>query len=359
VFNFRGGVIAALHARGHRTLVLAPPDDFSARLTALGCEYIPIHVDSRGSNPLRDIALTKQLYDVFRAKRPDITFNYTIKCAIFASLAARLAGVRAIPVITGTGQAFAEGMWLKYAARGLYWFALRSVRDVWFLNDEDERLFARHRLIRKSQSRVLPGEGIDVGSLDARSKARSSNTGGFVFLFASRLLWEKGVGIFADAARKVKQSHPDAQFRLLGALWKQDPTAVSKEAIDAWEREGILTYLGFTDDVTAVMLESDCVVLPSYYREGIPRVLLEAAALGLPIITTDNVGCRDVVEDGRNGFLVRPRDVDDLAEKMVRMMAATEAQRREMGRYGREKAQKYDLSIVIGHYVTAVESPNA
>ena len=171
------------------------------------------------------------------------------------------------------------------------------------------------------------------------------------------MLWEKGVGEYVEATRIVKRSFPDVDFCLLGPLDVQNPAAISRSQIDAWLAEGMVRYLGVSNDVRAEITMADCIVLPSYYREGVPRSLLEAAAMGRPIITTDAVGCREVVKDGVNGFLCRVRDEDDLAEKMERMLALSREERSEMGRHGREKMEReFDEGLVIDRYLEVIST---
>jgi len=177
------------------------------------------------------------------------------------------------------------------------------------------------------------------------------------FILIARLLWDKGVGEFVAAARRLHHTFPDVRCHLLGFLNVENPTAISKDQVDAWEREGHIQYLGVSSDVRIEIGQSDCVVLPSYYREGVPRTLLEAAAMGRPVIATDAVGCRDVVDDGVNGFLCKPKDVADLARQMLRMCQLSTDQMAEMGRRGRQKvAKEFDEQVVIDRYLDAIET---
>jgi glycosyltransferase involved in cell wall biosynthesis len=181
----------------------------------------------------------------------------------------------------------------------------------------------------------------------------------FVFLLAARLLWDKGVGEFVEAARLVTSEFPNTEFRLMGFLDVRNPSAISREQVQQWVAEGIVSYLGATDDMASAYAEADCIVLPSY-REGVPRTLLEAASMGLPVITTDAVGCRDAVEDGITGFLCQPRDAQDLADKMRQMLRLSADARSAMGYAGREKMlREFDERIVISNYLEAIRKIEA
>jgi len=223
---------------------------------------------------------------------------------------------------------------------------------VFFQNEEDRAEFVRADLVEEVKTQRVPGSGVDVDRFQPRSREADGN--GFAFLLVARLLWDKGVGEFVEAARLIQAEYPTVQFRLLGFLDVKNPSAVSRTQVENWNNEGVVKYLGAVDDVRGIYAEADCMVLPSY-REGVPRILLEAASMGLPIITTDAVGCRDAVEDGVTGFLCRPKDSMDLADKMRRMLLLPPGQRRRMGEAGRKKMiREFDEGIVIARYLQAI-----
>jgi glycosyltransferase involved in cell wall biosynthesis len=218
-------------------------------------------------------------------------------------------------------------------------------------------MFIAGGLVRTEIADLLPGSGVDLAKFSAVPLGASIGTNHPIrFLLVARMLWDKGVGEFAEAAKLIRDRWPQAECCLLGFLDVQNPGAISQTQMDALVASGV-NYLGSSDDVRAEIAEADCIVLPSYYREGTPRTLLEAAAMGRPIITTDAVGCREVVDDGINGFLCQPRDAADLAAKMERMLSLTDAQRSEMGLRGRAKMEaEFDEQIVIKKYLAAIES---
>lgn len=279
--------------------------------------------------------------------------TYTPKVNIYTALVARLLGIPVIANVSGLGRAFTAGGWLEAVVRRLYWFAFHTPRVVFFQNEDDRAEFVRAGLVHKAKAQRLPGSGVDVDRFQPTSRQPSENE--FVFLLVARLLWDKGVGEYVDAARLLHAEHPTVKFRLLGFLDVKNPSAISRKQVEDWSEEGLVEYLGAVDDVREIYANADCMVLPSY-REGVPRTLLEAASMGIPIITTNAAGCRDAVEDGVTGFLCRPKDPVDLADKMRRMLTLPGDVRRRMGQAGRKKMTiEFDERIVIAKYLQAIK----
>lgn len=354
LINFRGGLMRALLSAGHEVVAVAPDDEHVARIEALGVRFVPLPMDNKGTNPVKDLLLIWRFVRLFRAQRPDAVILYTIKPVIYGSLAARYLGLSAISVITGLGTAFLKETWLTRVVEFLYRVSQAQVRKLYFLNQDDMRLFRQRRLAPVEVMECLPGEGVDLSYFSAREQVPESDRG-FRFLLMARMLWDKGVGVYVEAARMVRAKYPEAKFGLLGFLDVQNPSAIAREQMQQWVEEGIVNYLGVTNDVRTHVAAADCVVLPSYYPEGVPRTLLEAAAMGKPIITTDATGCREVVDDGVNGFLCRTRDAADLAEKMERVIALSADERAEMGRRGREKMEReFDEQVVFARYMAVL-----
>lgn len=355
--NFRAGLIRALVAAGYEVVAVAPDDEYSPKLAALGCRFVPLPMDNKGVNPGRDLLLLFRFVQVLRHERPDVYLGYTVKPNIYGSIAAHLLRIPVINNVAGLGTAFVKQNWLTKVVRALYMISLSRSAKVFFQNDEDRDMFITEGLVREELTGRLPGSGVDLerfsavplpSSIDgAQDKIR--------FLLIARMLREKGVAEYVEAARGLKNKFPNAKFCLLGFLDVQNPSAISREQMAEWVAEGVVNYLGSSDDVRKEIGVSDCVVLPSYYREGTPRSLLEAAAMGRPIITTDTIGCRDVVDDGLTGYLCDPRDAEDLAGKMVRFLEMSGDERVVMGLAGRAKIeQEFDERIVIDRYLEAI-----
>lgn len=355
IFQFRRNVILALLQAGVRVVTVAPYDESTPLLASLGCETVDLQLSPKGINPLADIKLVLSLYRVYKRVQPNFVFHYTVKPNIFGAIAARLAGVRSISFATGLGYAFISETWVSKVVRLLYRFALQFPTEVWFLNDDDLREFVQRRLVDEGSARILPGEGVDTSHFLPDS-VRGLVEAEFCFLMIARLLWDKGVAEYVGAARAIRARNPKVRFLLLGALSSENPSAVHSKELAEWVDHGDIEYLGTTSDVRSVLSTVDCVVLPSY-REGIPRVLLEAAAMAKPIIATDVPGCRDVVRDGVNGFLCAPRDIASLTAAMDQVLALSPDRRSELGHAGREFVKEtYDDSVIVKRYFETLES---
>ena len=354
IVNFRRGLIAALQERGFRVVALAPIDDYSARLADLGVDHHAIEMDKQGVSPIRDFKLLLDYRRALRRIRPDIFLGYTAKPNVYGSLAAHSLGIPVINNVSGLGTAFIKQGLLTKIVSMLYRWAFRRSSTVFFQNHEDKDLFVQAKLVRPEQAKLLPGSGVDVQRFRP-AETRATHQDAFTFLLVARLLWDKGVGEYVEAARQVRAQDPDTRFQLLGFLDVANRTAVGRSHVDGWVAEGLIDYLGHSDDVRPFVGAADCIVLPSY-REGLPRVLLEGAAMAKPLVATDVPGCRQVVEDGRNGFLCAVRDPRSLADAMLRMIGSGDAQRQAMGVAGRHLIEtEYDERIAIDRYLAAIE----
>jgi glycosyltransferase involved in cell wall biosynthesis len=355
IVNFRTGLIRALVKAGYEVVAVAPSDKYIDGLSTLGCRFIHLPMDNNGTHPVRDLLLFCRLFYLLRSERPNVFLGYTVKPNVYGSLAAHAFGIPVINNIAGLGTAFIRGGWLSILVKGLYRFALSRSHKVFFQNDDDRQLFIVGRLVREDVTGLLPGSGIDLikfplTPLPIKAPVR--------FLLIARMLWDKGVGEFVEAARLLKERGVDTEFCLLGMLDPQNPAAIPRQQINAWVADGVVRYLGETENVRLEIAHADCIVLPSY-REGTPRALLEAAAMARPIVTTNAVGCRNVVDDGINGFLCKPKDSSDLADKMLRILSMSHAEREAMGLRGREKVEReFNEQIVIDKYLATINSIN-
>ena len=323
--NMRRELLEAVVARGHRVTVVSPEpaDVMQASLDALGGSYREWPVNRTGIDPREDLRSARHLHAILRAERPDVVLVYQIKAVLLAPLAARLARVaRVVPLVNGLGAVFDEGGFGATArariARRAYALSLRLVDEVVFQNADDPALLRSLGLWPgRTRWRVVPGTGVDLARLGVRPPFAGPPT----FTLIARLVVSKGVRDLVAAARIVRVRHPEARFRIVGQLEADGhPDGVRRAELDAWVAEGLIDYTGFSADVPGVLAATTVFVLPSYYREGVPRTNLEALAIGRPIVTTDWVGCRDTVEDGVNGFLVAPRDPVALAERLERYL---------------------------------------
>lgn len=353
--NFRAGLVRALVARGYEVIAVAPRDAHSGDLEALGCRFVELPMNARGLSPSADAALALRYLAFFRKERPDVYLGYTAKPNIYGSMAAHLCGVPVINNIAGLGTAFLKANWLNTLVAGLYKAALGRSATVFFQNPDDRDLFVRRGLVRVAATRLLPGSGVDLDRFAPAPTVRDDGDPP-TFLLVARLLWAKGIAEFAEAARVLRDEGARARFAILGMVEEGRPGAVDRATLEAWHREGLIDYIGAASDVRPHLAACDCLVLPTFYPEGTPRVLLEGAAMAKPLLTTDVPGCRQIVDHGVNGFLCRPRDAADLAAKMRAILAMPQAERLAMGDAGRRKAaREFDEKIVIDNYLAALD----
>ncbi|HZF44627.1 MAG TPA: glycosyltransferase family 4 protein, partial [Sphingomonadaceae bacterium] len=290
------------------------------------------------------------------AERPACFLGYTVKPNVYGSLAARLCKVPAVNNISGLGTAFIANTWLTPVVEKLYRVGLAGAHRVFFQNEDDHALFRARKLAPAGRTQVLPGSGINLSTFSAQPSPARVCEDAPTFLLIARMVRDKGVLEYAAAARLLKARHPGWTFRIVGFLDVANRTAIDRATVETWVASGDVLFDGPSPDVRPHIAAADCIVLPSY-REGTSRVLLEAAAMGRPLVATDVPGCREVVEDGINGFLCQARDVDSLAAAMERMGKLDPQERALMGAAGRAKVEReYDERIVIDAYLDAIRS---
>ena len=354
LINFRSNLIRELVKNNFSVIAIAPDDKYSYKLSELGCRFIPFPMDNQGTNPFQDLLLLYRFWRLLRNERPNIYLGYTVKPNIFGSLAAHTLGIPVINNITGLGAAFIKGGWLASLITYLYRLSLSKSSKVFFQNPDDLRVFIHSGIVKANVIDLLPGSGVDLSKFKLEA-VKMPLRRRFRILLIARMLWDKGIGEFVESARFIRKMKPEVEFCLLGFLDIQNPAAITRKQIDHWVSEGVVIYLGEATDVRSHIADADCVVLPSY-REGTPRVLLEAAAMGRPIVTTDVEGCREVVDDGLNGFLCRPRDAEDLTRKLEKILNLSLSERIAMGLNGRLKMVKeFDEKIVIKKYLDSIK----
>ncbi|MCY7271594.1 MAG: glycosyltransferase family 4 protein [Sphingomonas bacterium] len=349
--NFRKPIIEALVAAGFDVIAVAPADGQEARLEAMGARFRPIRMRGAGTSPVEDSRLLLDYIRLLREERPAMFLGFTAKPNIYGSLAARMTGIPMVATISGLGSAFLRGGLLGGLLLRLYRLALGGAKAIMFQNPADRELFIDRGIARPDQARLVAGSGID---LDRFVPAPIDQHEHFRFLLIARLLLDKGIAEFVAAARIVRARYPHARFQLLGGTAADNPSAVPQADLERWAAESIVEQLGVSDDVRPYIAAADCIVLPSY-REGLPRSLLEGAAMARPLIASAVPGCRDVVDDGVNGLLCEVRSVTSLAVAMERMLAMTVAERLAMGTAGRHKVEaEFDQILVANAYLAEI-----
>ncbi len=350
LYNFRKGLMRELVRKGHAVFGGGDGEDgFVKHIEEIGVPFKSLPVDKRGLNPIQDLCLLLALFKWYKREKPDIVHHFTIKPVIYGSIAARLAAVpKVVNTVTGLGYVFIEknAAWLKWIVEHFYRFALKRVDTTFFQNCDDLNLFLNRNLVALEKTELLPGSGVDCRHFSVSNPPPQIHNGAKTFLMVSRLLKDKGVYEFAAAAKTIKSRFPECRFQLLGRRDVRNPNVVPENDIIRWTNDGILQWLGEVDEVRPIVGSADVIVLPSY-REGTPKALLEAAAMGKPIVATDVAGCREVVEHGLNGLLVPMKNSNALADAMIEIITDPELAIR-MGREGRQKIEReFDERIVI------------
>lgn len=370
LYLFRQGIMKRMKDDGWEVHAVCPLGNYEDELRKDGIYMHNINLSRHGKNPFRDIVYLIRLYRIFHSIRPSIVHSFTVKPNIYGNLAAAFAGVpKRINTVSGLGYVYIGSNIKKKILRAivnlLYKIAFLFSHKVIFQNDEDCELFTmQYHIVPKEKTTVIRSSGVDcdffsMQTVDReRLKKLRSQFGiaedAFVVLMAARMIWEKGVKEFVEAAKIVKNEHPEVIFLLVGSLEHGNPSAVSENYLLSHKND--VQWIGHQKDMKHILALASIVVLPSYYREGVPRILLEAMAMGKPILTTDSVGCREVIKNGNNGFIIDIKSYNDIARKILILISNSDLTR-EMGSNGIHDAQKkFNHQIVINEHILHYES---
>ena len=352
IYNFRLNLIKALQNEGHQIIAVAPRDNYVSKLESIGVQCYHIGMNSKGTNPIKDLGLTYNYFKLFKKLKPDCILSYTIKPNIYGNFAARLLNVPTINNISGLGTLFIKKSIATHIGKLLYKLSLSSSYYVFFQNSDDKLLFTSNKLVSAKIASVIPGSGVDVNKFKCTITQNQANK----FLFVGRIVADKGVFEYLNAAITVLEKHPTKEFLIVGELGYNNKTALSKSQLEAYTNKyPQIKYLGKTDNIVSLLQSVDVMVLPSY-REGLSKSLIEAAAMQLPIITTNVAGCKDVVEDGFNGFLCKVESKLSLEKAIFRMIDLKEKERLQFGFNGREKViNRFSSDIVDKIYLDRIK----
>lgn len=347
LYRFRKDLLAALLNTGNEVYISLPDGDFVPELVQLGCRYLETPIDRRGMNPIQDSKLFNQYRAMLRKVKPDLVITYTIKPNIYGGLACRMAHIPYAVNITGLGSAIENGGWLKRLVLALYKPALKGAKVVFFENAGNRDTLVATGVVPKGRDVVLNGAGVNLEDYPYQPYPQE---GSVRFLFVGRIMREKGVDEFFAAARRMKQNYGDGvEFHIVGSFEE-----AYKPIMDELAQAGVVKYHGYQSDMKPFYAMASCIVLPSYH-EGMSNVLLEAAASGRPLITSDIPGCREAVENGVSGYLCPAKNADALCDAMQRFVDLPESWRAEMGRRGRERMeQKFDKKIIVKETIEAM-----
>lgn len=352
-YTMRDSLMKRLLKEGFEVTILTHTNSFVSHVEKTGLRVI--NIGSGNLNPFKILKYIFNLYTALKKINPDLCLIFSIRPAIFGNLIARYLDIPTITNITGVGPLFSSKNFAYRAARFIYRFALGKTRTVFFQNYDDMNSFLKNKFVKKEIAKRIPGSGVDYNKFSPI--VANHNEDNFTFLFIGRLIKDKGIFEFAEAARNLKKKYPQVLFNVIGPFWHQNlkSNTISKNDLQNWIVEGIIDYQGEKKDIRKYIAHADCVVLPSY-REGTSNILLEAASMEKPIVTTNTTGCKETVEDGVTGYLCKIKDSKDLAAKMEKMYLLSAEQRSVMGKKGREKMIKeFDKSIVIYHYLDAID----
>lgn len=342
ILNFRMELIRALNADGHKVFVAIPHNENNTDIAEAGCTIVNFDVSRKGTNPLKEIQTIKQAEFIIDSIRPDIVFTFTIKPNVYGGIACAKKNVPYVVNITGLGTAIESGGILQKVGLFLYKKGLKKAQKVFFQNTDNRDFMLTHRVVTGAYD-LLPGSGVNLERYHVLPYPVGDEVN---FMYLARIMKEKGIDQFVDAAKAIRRKYPNTRFHVCGVCEQG-----YEEKMKQWVREKLLIYHGQVKYIPEMHAISQCTIHPSFYPEGLSNVLLESAACGRPIITTDRSGCREVIDDGVNGFVVRQRDSRDLIEKIEKFLNLSWNERRDMGMAGRRKVEEsFDRNIVIHRY---------
>ena len=352
ILNFRKSLIKRLIDTGYSVYIIASQDSSREKLVSMGCKIYPLKINNKKINPITDFLLFLRILKIYKSINPNLICHFNIKPVIYGSLASGFLKIPNINMITGLGTAFISKNLITKIVKFLYFLSLKNTNMVFFQNTDDKKFFIENNLVNEKLTNLIPGSGVSLRHYEYKEYPKNND---FIFLLVSRILWDKGIMEFVEAASFLKSKYKNIYFQLLGPIENEIESEVSLNQIKIWEKEKLITYLGFVNDVRPYIEKSHCVVLPSY-REGTPKSLLEAAAMGRPIIATNTVGCKEVVNDGLNGYLCENKDSRSLARSIEQFIKLPLKQKISMGLEGRKKIEKeFDEKFVINNYLTTIK----
>lgn len=348
LYKFRKELIGEF-LKEHEVFICLPDGKFVRELVTMGCEFVPCNIlDRHGTNPIKELRLFSWYKKVLKDYKPDIVFTYTIKPNVYGGAACASQNIPYVVNVTGLGLAVENGGMLQRITLAMYRFGLRKAQKVFFQNSENRDFLLKHHVVKNSYD-MLPGSGVNLVQYQVTDYPKSHTVD---FAFIARIMREKGIEQYLDAAQYIRKKYPNTRFHICGFCEQN-----YKEKIEELVKQGIVIYHGLVRDMTEIYKMISCVVHPTYYPEGISNVLLESAACGRPIITTNRSGCREVVDDGVNGYVVREKDSKDLINKIEKFLNLSIDEKQKMGIAGRRKVEReFDRQFVIEKYVAEVKN---
>lgn len=347
LYKFRKELLETLIKNGHEVYISLPRDEFTEDLLSLGCEFIETNISRRGTNPIADLKLLGFYKKIIKQVMPSVVFTYTIKPNVYGGMACASVSVPYVANITGLGTAVENPGLLQKITLFLYRKGLKHAKKVFFQNSENMEFMIKNKII-KDRYALLPGSGVNLSNFVVTDYPSDENVN---FVFIARVMKEKGIDQYLEAAKFITKKYPHTKFHICGFCEDE-----YKGELDDLVNRGIVSYHGLVKDMNAIYSMASCTIHPTYYPEGLSNVLLESCASGRPIITTNRSGCREVVDDGINGYIVNQKDSDDLIKKIETFLSLTNEQKKMMGLAGRLKVEKeFDRQIVITKYLEELQ----
>ena len=345
LYKFRKELLEEL-VKEHEVYIALPKGEFYDELVAIGCHYIATELDRHGTNPFKELRVVSLYKKIIKEIKPDIVFTYTIKPNVYAGTACAALGVPYVANVTGLGTAVERPGLMQFITVNLYRYGLRKAQKVFFQNTENRDFMVTKGAV-KGPCDMLPGSGVN---LNAYTVSEYPNGDTVDFVFVSRIMKEKGIDQYLDAAKVIRKRHPETRFHICGFCEQ-----AYEEELQKLNQDGTIIYHGLVKDMAAIYSQMSCTIHPTYYPEGLSNVLLESAASGRPVITTNRSGCREVVENGVNGFVVEEKNSNDLIEKIEMFLDKSIDERKQMGLAGRQKVEEeFNRQIVIEKYLTEI-----
>ena len=352
LYNFRLGLVKAFINNNFKVILIFPKDQYVTKLEELGCEYYDISIDRKGTSIIKDLAILFRYLKLLKIIKPNFYLSFTAKPNIYGSIIANILKIKIINNVSGLGTGFIKKNWITFLMIILYFFSFRKSKKIFFQNETDFNYFLKLKIVKRNNVDILPGSGVDFKKFNYTLDECNEEVK--TFLFFGRMLFDKGIKELVEAAIEIKKEHPLIKFVFIGNIDKSNKTAIKKNEIDDWVKREIIEYHGFQHDVRSYIKKCDCVIIPSY-REGMSKSLIESAAMGRPIITTDVPGCRELVIPGKNGFLCKPFSSKDIKENIIKFIKLHKHERQQfcLNSYNLVK-NKFDEKIIINKYLDTV-----
>lgn len=347
IFKLRREILERFVEEGHNVILVAQNNGFADEYHKMGVKVIHVNTARRGKNPVSDINLFIQYYRILKKYRPDVVFTNHIKPNIYGGLACQFLKIKYITNVCGLGTPVENPGLLQKLTTRMYKVGLKGAKKVFFQNEENRDFMLERGMVKRNYD-MLPGSGVNLSKFVVSEYPKNETID---FVFISRIMKEKGIDQYLEMAQYIHEKHPKTRFHVCGSC-EQDYA----ERLKSFQEKGIIIYHGQVDNIENIYQMVSCTVHPTYYPEGLSNVLLESSACARPIITTDRAGCREIIDDGKNGYICKQKDSEDLIRQIEKFLALTWEERRQMGLNGRQKVEKeFDRSIVVEKYLRVMD----